>query len=87
MEVGKDHAFSQLDEAKHTKRRQQMASGYSGKENLSLEPDIDEHVQQLLKLIRSKYLSTATRCKPMDLASKIQYFTLDVSKVPCTNCI
>lgn len=27
MEVGKDHVFSLLDEAKHTKRRQQMASG------------------------------------------------------------
>ena len=27
MEVGKDHVFSLLDETKHTKRRQQMASG------------------------------------------------------------
>ena len=77
-EVGRDHVFSQIDEAQHTKRRQQMASGYSGKENLSLESDIDEHVQQLLDLIRSKYLSTTTRYTPMDLGSKIQYFTLDV---------
>jgi cytochrome P450 len=78
MEVGKDHAFSLLDEASHTKRRQQMASGYSGKENLSLESDIDEHIHQLLDLVRSRYLSTATRCKPVDLGSKIQFLTLDV---------
>ncbi|KAI4913672.1 hypothetical protein J4E90_005392 [Alternaria incomplexa] len=78
MEVGKDHVFSQLNEAQHTKRRQQMASGYSGKENWSLESDMDEHIHQLLDLIRSKYLSTATRHEPVDLASKIQYLTLDV---------
>jgi hypothetical protein len=29
MEAGKDHVFSQLDEGKHTKRRQQMAAGVS----------------------------------------------------------
>lgn len=86
-EVGRDHVFSQLDEAKHTKRRQQMASGYSGKENPGLEPDIDEHLRELLHLIRSNYLSTSTQYKPMDLGSKIQYFTLDGKSGPCTNCI
>ncbi|CAA9961570.1 Pisatin demethylase [Pyrenophora teres f. maculata] len=78
MEVGKDHVFSLLDEAKHTKRRQQMASGYSGKENLSLESDIDEHVRHFLELIRSRYLSTPAQYKPVDLAKKVQYLTLDV---------
>jgi hypothetical protein len=29
VEPGKDHVFSQLDEEKHTKRRQQMAAGVS----------------------------------------------------------
>jgi hypothetical protein len=29
VEPGKDHVFSQVDEAKHTKRRQQMAAGVS----------------------------------------------------------
>lgn len=78
FEAGKDHVFSQLDEEKHTQRRQQMAAGYSGKENLSLEPDIDGQLSQLLHLIRSKYISTSTVSKPMDLARKAQYFTLDV---------
>jgi cytochrome P450 len=78
VEPGRDHVFSQLDEEKHTRRRQQMASGYSGKENLSLEPDIDGRLQELLSLIHSKYVSSSTGSKPMDLARKIQYFTLDV---------
>lgn len=30
MEPGRDHIFSQLDETKHTKRRQQLASGVCG---------------------------------------------------------
>jgi cytochrome P450 len=55
-----------------------MAAGYSGKENLSLEPDIDGRLQELLDLIRSKYISTSSGSRPMDLARKIQYFTLDV---------
>jgi hypothetical protein len=29
VEPGKDHIFSELDEEKHTKRRQQMAAGVS----------------------------------------------------------
>ncbi|CAI6337947.1 unnamed protein product [Periconia digitata] len=81
VEPGKDHLFSLLDEDTHTKRRQKMATAYSGKENTSLEPSIDLRVQQLIQLIRSKYLSSSnskTPSKPMDLARKIQYFTLDV---------
>ncbi|KAM7182700.1 Cytochrome P450 [Rhypophila sp. PSN 637] len=75
---GKDHVFSELDEEKHKRRRQQMASGYSGKENLSLESSIDLHVLELIDLIRTKYLSTDTQARPFDFARKIQFFTLDV---------
>ncbi|KAH8724033.1 benzoate 4-monooxygenase cytochrome-like protein P450 [Phaeosphaeriaceae sp. PMI808] len=78
VEPGKDHVFSQLDEKKHMRRRQQMAAGYSGKENLALESDIDGRVQELLDLFRNKYLSTAAKSIPVDLGRKIQYFTLDV---------
>jgi hypothetical protein len=53
---------------------------YSGKENPTLEPSIDTHVKELIQLVR-KYAAprSATQCsKPMDLAKKIPYFTLDV---------
>ncbi|KAF2844912.1 benzoate 4-monooxygenase cytochrome-like protein P450 [Plenodomus tracheiphilus IPT5] len=78
MRPSRDHIFSQVDEEKHTKRRQQMAPGYSGKENLSLESDIDKRVLELLSLIRSKYTSSTAESRPVDIGRKIQYFTLDV---------
>jgi hypothetical protein len=49
-----------------------------GKENLALETDIIGRVQELLELIRSKYLSTPAKAVPWDLARKIQFFTIDV---------
>jgi cytochrome P450 len=78
FEPGKDHVFSELDEKKHTKRRAQIAAGYSGKENLALESDVDARVQELLHLISSKYLSNDAQSKPFDVGRKIQYFALDV---------
>jgi cytochrome P450 len=78
IEPGKDHIFSELDEVKHSKRRAQISAGYSGKENLNLESDIDDRVQELLHLISSKYLSNEAQLKPVDIGRKIQYFALDV---------
>lgn len=51
---------------------------YSGKENLDLEPSIDVLVQELIRLIRSKYISTDNKVIKMDVAKKVQFFTLDV---------
>jgi cytochrome P450 len=53
-------------------------SKYSGRENPLLENTIDERVHELLNLIRSKYISSDSQVVPMDLAKKVQYFTLDV---------
>lgn len=55
---------------------------YSGRENLGLEASIDECLAQFIHLIRSKYTSSAENTTRMDLATKVQFFTLDViSKV------
>lgn len=51
---------------------------YSGRENLDLEIAIDDRVQELIQVIRSKYISTRDKIVPMDLSQKIQFFTLDV---------
>ncbi|KAK3368377.1 benzoate 4-monooxygenase cytochrome-like protein P450 [Podospora didyma] len=75
---GIDSCFSQLNEEKHTLRRQQMAPGYSGKENLHLESSMDERVAEFMSLIRSKYLSTDAHARPFNLTHKIEYFVLDV---------
>ncbi|KAF5500215.1 Cytochrome P450 monooxygenase lolP1 [Colletotrichum siamense] len=78
VEYRRDNVFTQTDNAKHDARRKQMAPGYSGRENLDLEPTIDARLNDLLTLIRTKYISTESRIIPMDLAKKVQYFTLDV---------
>ncbi|KAJ5865564.1 hypothetical protein N7534_000117 [Penicillium rubens] len=78
IEYRRDNVFSQTDNAKHAERRKQMAPGYSGRENIQLEGSIDERLQDFLNLIRSKYISSDRRVVPMDLAKKVQYFTLDV---------
>ena len=51
---------------------------YSGRENTHLEGSVDEQLQDFLNLIRSKYISFDRQVVPMDLAKKVQYFTLDV---------
>ncbi|OCL05628.1 cytochrome P450 [Glonium stellatum] len=78
IQPGHDNIFSGIDEDHHTKRRAQMAAGYSGKENPGLENDIDTHIVNWIYLIKRKYMTTPESFKPMDLARKAQFFTLDV---------
>jgi len=81
FEPGKDNVFTECDNDKHDARKKKMAFGYSGKENPTLESSIDTHVKELIHLIRSKYATPAASSglsKPMDMSSKMQYFTLDV---------
>ncbi|CBF87351.1 hypothetical protein AN9296.2 [Aspergillus nidulans FGSC A4] len=51
---------------------------YSGRENTDLEFSVDKQLQNLLDLIRAKYVSSCEQAVPMNLAKKVQYFTLDV---------
>ncbi|KAK3355720.1 cytochrome P450 [Neurospora tetraspora] len=78
FQPNRDTIFSEVDEAIHTKRRAQMAGGYSGKENPDLESSVDIHVAELVQLIRTKYCSTETKINPFDLAKKTQYLAIDV---------
>ena len=82
LNPGKDHIFSTMDEDIHNDLRKKMSAGYSGRENLTLEHDIDEAILEFCKLIDSKYISNNCDIRPMDLARKVQYLTLDIiSKV------
>ncbi|KAH6839614.1 cytochrome P450 [Chaetomium sp. MPI-CAGE-AT-0009] len=75
---GEDHLFSETNETIHTRRRQQMAMGYSGKENLELEGTVDVYIGKLIQLIRTKYLSTPEFAQPFDFGEKAQYLAVDV---------
>lgn len=43
-----------------------------------MERTVDGHIERLVDLIETKYLSTRKHFRPVDFARKIQYFTLDV---------
>ncbi|XTI85616.1 cytochrome P450 [Cenococcum geophilum] len=74
----RDNISSYRDETIHNRLRTQMSHGYSGKENLYLENDIDENLMRMFGLIRRKYVSTESVYKPMNLARITTFFTLDV---------
>lgn len=78
LNPGVDNVLSTRDEKRHDELRRRMTSGYSGKENVRLEKDIDDCILDLSNLIASKYLSTGGQFKLMDFARKIQFLTSDI---------
>lgn len=73
-----ENIFSERSTREHDARRAKMASGYSGKDNAHLEADIDACIMMFVQLVQQKYLSEGSGLRVMDLAQKVQYFTLDV---------
>ncbi|PMD29002.1 pisatin demethylase [Hyaloscypha variabilis F] len=78
FDPGHNTVLSESDEQVHLVLRTKMGAGYSGKEIDHLEQSIDANIAQLVELLTTKYLSTTDCYKPVDLAPKFQYFTLDV---------
>lgn len=69
--------FSIMDTDDHDKLKAQLSFGYGGKENPTIEDDIDEQLGNYVALIQRKYLSDDYQVRPMDFAMRIQFFTLD----------
>jgi cytochrome P450 len=74
----KDNSFSTLDDRAHDIMRSKLMPGYGGKDVDNLHSLIDEQVAAFVSLLETKYLATETDFKTVDLARKVQYFTLDV---------
>ncbi|KAL7622954.1 hypothetical protein AAE478_006633 [Parahypoxylon ruwenzoriense] len=93
MDPHQPSLFNILDTAEHDKLKAQLAFGYGGKENPTIEDSINEQLAGFVSLIRRKYVSSspsasagsnddddaaaAELLRPMDLATRIQFFTLD----------
>ncbi|KKY16825.1 putative cytochrome p450 [Phaeomoniella chlamydospora] len=73
-----NNVISERSEKRHNALRAKMAMGYSGKENPLLEKSIDNRIQDMINLIRKKYISEGTQYRPLDFAVIAQYFTMDV---------
>lgn len=76
----RENITSYIDETKHADIRRRMAPGYSGRENVHLEQEVDEQLLQMHDLIREKYLNRPDEgvFKTLDLGRVTSYFTLDV---------
>jgi len=76
----RDNVVSILDDRKHTQLRNAMAPGYSGKENLHLEQDVDEQLLNMFTLIDTRYVSRPEQgiFRTVDLSRVTSFFTLDV---------
>lgn len=53
-------------------------SKYAGKENEYLEMSIDDNIAKLVQLLDSRYVSTSMEFRPVDMAAKFQFLTLDI---------
>ncbi|KAI0836308.1 cytochrome P450 [Hypoxylon sp. FL0890] len=72
--------FMTLDPIPHDKVKAQLLPGYSGRDNPSVEADIDAQLNSLIHLIRRKYITMPGRegYRPLDLARTVGFFALDV---------
>ncbi|KAK4197958.1 putative cytochrome P450 E-class, group I [Triangularia verruculosa] len=72
--------LSERDNTKHAALKAKLLPGYSGKDVDNLHEVVDRRVDDLVRLIERKYLSSddGRVYKPMDLAEKAQFMTQDV---------
>jgi hypothetical protein len=78
-----DTILNVVDTATHDKLRHDLIPGYSGRDNRSLEGDIDGQLVKLVALIRSKYISTKEKIRPLEFVKLSQYFTVDTMTQIC----
>lgn len=68
------------DEDKHNDMRSRLSHGYSGKENMHLEQDVDDLLIKLLGLIQNEYVTKPESgvFRTMELSDITSFFTLDI---------
>ncbi|KAH8884137.1 cytochrome P450 CYP570A1 [Thozetella sp. PMI_491] len=70
--------MSLRDNANHAALRSKLLPGYMGKDVDNLHLIVDQRMMDFVALIEQKYMSTDKDFRPMDLAEKAQFLTLDV---------
>ncbi|KAK3688653.1 cytochrome P450 86A1 [Podospora appendiculata] len=70
--------LSLRDNAAHGALRAKLLPGYSGRDVDNLRSVVDRRIADFVALIERKYLSTDKDFRPMDLAEKTQFLTLDI---------
>ncbi|KAG4442106.1 hypothetical protein IFR05_002392 [Cadophora sp. M221] len=76
----RDSVFTPTDSKKHEQRRKLLGPGLSVNKTHHIEIAINECLDELIHLIRSKYISSDAEIVPVDLARKLQYFLIILGK-------
>ncbi|KAI6357055.1 Cytochrome P450 monooxygenase aba1 [Pyricularia grisea] len=85
-----DSLLSTLDTSHHDALKAKAGRGYAGRDNKNLESDVDDQLRALVRLLERKYLSSdhggVGDFRPVDMATTMQYFTLDsITKLAYSN--
>ncbi|KAM3515844.1 hypothetical protein MY11210_000615 [Beauveria gryllotalpidicola] len=77
---GVDNVVSALNEDKHKAMRAQMNSTFTvkGDEDYGFEAAMDRQIQSFITMLESKYASTDSEIRPVDMAEKTQFLALDI---------
>ena len=73
-----DNMFSTMNMPEHDKLKAQLAGPYGGRETLAMEPIVDDLIRTLTRYFRDKCANTPDRTAVLDLATIVNYLTMDV---------
>ncbi|ROW15878.1 hypothetical protein VPNG_02637 [Cytospora leucostoma] len=73
-----ENMFSTIDVPEHDKVKAKLAGAYGGRETLALEPIVDNFMTVLVQYLRTKCAQDPDLNTVVELASVINYFTMDV---------
>ncbi|KAF2179608.1 cytochrome P450 [Zopfia rhizophila CBS 207.26] len=72
------NVVSERDPKKHQQLRAILSSGLSGKDVLDMEPTVDEHIGEYLRMLDEKSASANGNAIKLDLSQSIPHLTLDI---------
>ncbi|KAL9117204.1 MAG: hypothetical protein Q9187_006263, partial [Circinaria calcarea] len=72
------NVISERDPTKHNQRRRQLAAGYGGRDVDYVESSVDNRVNEVMRTIDERWISTPDNTKRLDISMMIQYLSMDV---------
>ncbi|KAJ2971015.1 hypothetical protein NQ176_g7899 [Zarea fungicola] len=77
---GVDNVVSVMDENMHKALRAQMAPAFAmrANEQYSFEAGMDRQINSFISMLQTKYTSTDSDIRPVDMAEKTQFLALDI---------
>jgi cytochrome P450 len=72
-----DSLFSEMDTARHDKRKSKLSSGFSGRGLMNIEGNVDTHIAVLVDELKKK-IKEGRGSAVVDIGKMLQYFQVDL---------